>query len=65
MWQTLLLAIYLQSPINISILEMRKARSREKEIAPIDTAIKWQRMIRTLGRAVELVLLHTMLYDLL
>ena len=51
MWQTLLLVIYLQSPINILILEMRKARSREKEIAPVDTAINWQKDDQNIGQS--------------
>lgn len=53
MWQALLstFAFYLQNPIYISILEMRRPRSREvKEIAPVHAAIECQKYDQNAGQ---------------
>lgn len=56
MWQAFTFKVaYLQNPIYISILEMKRASSREvKEIAQFTRLLNVRSMIRMVGKAVEL-----------
>lgn len=66
---TFKVAFYLQNPIYISILEMKRASSREvKEIAPVHTVIECQKYDCSApppGQSRALMPLHTILHTLL
>lgn len=65
MWQALLLVIYRQNSIDVSILEMEKLRYREvKEIAPVHAAIKRHKDYQNTGQSSRAGALRYMLYHL-